>query len=178
VFAACEDFHGLLVERRLPKPDRVRDEVAEFILGETVATLRGRFGGGRIAGVPYVCTETDSAPREGLRQLLARSLQSRGIVALTPDEKDADFDLGWHCDGSWTLVNTVVLVPKAEELQLRILLGTTLRHYQRYLDQPPSLAVLTDRMPTDASWNALFADYGVHLCHQPDQLFDAVTARA
>jgi hypothetical protein len=178
VFAACAELHQRFLHRKLPKPDRANHEVAEFVLAECVDALRDRFGAERHAGIPYVfrAENVGAAPEEGLRRDLAIALQSRGIVALAPDERDLDWDLGWADDQTWTLVNTVDLTRADEELQLRQALGTTLRQYQLYLDRPPRLAVLTNRTPTDDTWTALFADYGVHLFDQPDLLVDTVIA--
>ena len=172
IFGECKDFLQQFLKRKLPKPDRANDAVAELVLGLPGAQLRDRAGRKRSIGVPYLFIDEPMSPDdphpERLRRTLARELQVRGMVAVMPRADEADWHLGWPVADTWTLVNTSQLTPSTEEAQLRNLLGTTLRQYQLHLDNPPALVVLVDRLPQDVAWIDLYADYGISLIEEAE----------
>ncbi len=177
VFASADDLYGSMLTSRLPRPERANPEVAEFVLGESVDALRNRFASDPSWGAPYLFAATAADSRELLRIKLADALQARGIVAREPIGSEDDV-LGWVDAGVPTLAVIVDLTATDEEDELRTTLGTLLRLYQLHLAQTPRLAALGSHTPTDISWYSLFADYGVVLADDPEELVHTLSGVA
>lgn len=101
---------------------------------------------------------------------LARHVQARGAMPMSPAPGHPNYDLAWRVGERLYVAEVKSRTDDNEERQLRLGLGQVLRYRQMLAElgeKDPRAVLALESRPRDRSWLALCASLGVILCWGP-----------